>query len=361
MLLFIALANAHYFLRGDTVLGGFPMDGSALDSAVTWVIATFVDGRAFPMFGLLFGYGVAHIVQRQKDAGRPAVRRLLWRRSFALIVIGGLHGLLLFPGDILATYGVLLLFGALTVFWRDRWLLAGASLFLFLIALPGSESASTSASPPHPSMLPSDLVSQFSDRIAITWYIALLGPLGFACPFLVGLWAGRRRVLERPLEHRTLLRVVAVGGIAAAVVGAQPAAWVLSGLADRPSTSTLEVIGPLHDASGILGGFGFAALIALVASRVGEPRPRVVQALAATGQRSMTCYLAQSVVWSVVFTPYLLDLSATLSVAATALLSIMTWVATVALASWMDRTGRRGPFEVLMRRVTYGRTRASST
>ncbi|GEP33249.1 hypothetical protein NSZ01_10170 [Nocardioides szechwanensis] len=64
MLLFIALANSHYFLRGETPMGGFPMDGSRLDDAATWAISTFVDGRAFPMFGLLFGYGVAQIVRR---------------------------------------------------------------------------------------------------------------------------------------------------------------------------------------------------------------------------------------------------------------------------------------------------------
>jgi uncharacterized membrane protein YeiB len=70
----------------------------------------------------------------------------------------------------------------------------------------------------------------------------------------------------------------------------------------------------------------------------------------------MTCYLAQSVVWAVVFTPFLLDLSGTLTVATTALLATTTWLITVGLADWMRRTGRRGPFEVLIRRVTYGKT-----
>src|SRR5918998_5202295 len=83
MLLFIALANSHYFLRGDgggdgDVRGGFPMDGPALDSAVTWLIATFVDGRAFPMFGLLFGYGAAVIVGRNETMRPRGVQRLLW-------------------------------------------------------------------------------------------------------------------------------------------------------------------------------------------------------------------------------------------------------------------------------------------
>ena len=84
----------------------------------------------------------------------------------------------------------------------------------------------------------------------------------------------------------------------------------------------------------------------------------MVDAIAAVGQRSMTCYLAQSVVWTIAFTPFLLDLSDTLTVATTALLAVATWLITVALAEWMRRTGRRGPFDVLVRRVTYrGRER----
>ena len=67
----------------------------------------------------------------------------------------------------------------------------------------------------------------------------------------------------------------------------------------------------------------------------------------------MTCYLAQSVVWTLVFTPFLLDLAGTLTVATTALLATCTWGLTVVMADRMRRTGRRGPFEVAVRRFTY--------
>ena len=115
----------------------------------------------------------------------------------------------------------------------------------------------------------------------------------------------------------------------------------------------LSLIGPLHDATGVLGGFGYAALIALIAVRLGSGsgpgsrrrpgRGGVTRAIAATGQRSLTCYLAQSVVWAIVFTPYLLDLSDDLTVTSTALLAAATWVSTVVLADWMRRTGTAGP------------------
>lgn len=100
------------------------------------------------------------------------------------------------------------------------------------------------------------------------------------------------------------------------------------------------MIGPLHDATGVLGGFGYAALLALLAGRLSTPPPRgpvtwsaaVLRAVAVTGQRSMTCYLAQSVVWTAIFTPFLLDLAGPLGVASTALLAVLTWLLTVVLA-----------------------------
>jgi uncharacterized membrane protein YeiB len=360
MLLFIALANSHYFLRGPSVLGGYPQGGSSVDSVVIWLLASFVDGRAFPMFGLLFGYGVAQIARRQEASGPRAVRRLLWRRSLMLALVGFLDALLFYVGDILAAYGVLLFLGAWVVRWKDRWLLLPAVMFFVLLSLPSAASLTISRQPPHVSMLPPDVGTMIVERAPVALFVAFLGPLGFACPFLIGLWAGRRRILERPEGHRTLLRVTASVGIGAAVLGAQPISLMLAGVVAPPDQPTLELLGPLHDATGVLGGFGYAALLSLVAVRLQARRGPVVDAVAATGQRSMTCYLAQSVVWAVVFTPFLLDLSDALTVAGTALLATATWIVTVILADHMRRADHRGPFELLVRRVTYGR-RAPAT
>lgn len=354
MLLFIALANSHYFLRGSPVLGGYPLDGSAVDSAVSWLISTFVDGRAFPMFGLLFGYGVAHIVRRQEGRRPRDVRRLLWRRGLVLIVVGLIDALLFFVGDILTAYGVLLLVGAWMARWKDRWLILIGILFLVLVSLPGEGSLAISREGPDASMLP-HVGTMFADRLPVALFVAFGGPIGFMCPFVVGLLAGRRRILEEPDRHRTLLTVVAAIGIGAAVLGAQPLSLIHAGVLSIPDRSTLELLGPLYDSTGVLGGAGYAALLSLVALRLQARRGPVVEAIAATGQRSMTCYLTQSLVWAAVFTPFLLDMSGTLTVAGTALLATATWTATVILADRMRRAGYRGPFEILIRRITYGR------
>lgn len=359
MLLFIALANSHYFVYGERVFGGFPVGGSVVGMGVS----TLVDGRAFPMFGVLFGYGVAQIVRRQRDAGREwwPIRKLLWRRSLVLVMLGFVHAMLLYIGDILAAYGVLLFLGVWALRWKDRWLLIVAAFVFILTALPSDDSLATASDPADPSMLPPDFLGQFADRIVVQPFIAGLGWIGFVTPFLVGLWAGRRRILERPAEHLTLLRTTAAIGLTVAILGALPVSLVVGGVLDQPSDHALTRLGPLHDATGVLGGFGYAALIVLIARRLSGRPGRITQAIAAVGQRSLTCYLCQSVVWAVVFTPYLLDLSRTLSTATTALLALATWLATVLLADRMRRANYRGPFELLIRRITYQPSRTAAT
>jgi uncharacterized membrane protein YeiB len=109
----------------------------------------------------------------------------------------------------------------------------------------------------------------------------------------------------------------------------------------------------LHDATGYLGGPGYAAALALLAARIGQRRGPVTRAVTAVGQRSLTCYLSQSVVWTLVFAPYALDLSDDLGVAGTAALAVGTWLATVWMAELLRRRGARGPAEMLLRRLTY--------
>lgn len=346
MLLGIALANAHFFLSTDASLGGYPHEVGAVDRATTWVLTTFVDAHAYPLFGLLFGYGAAQLARRHAERGAKRVRRLLWRRAGTMIVVGSVHGILLFSGDVVAGYGVLLVFGAWIVFWRDGWLLGWAGV-LFLLTASAALIPTTDADVGP--WLPGDPGELLLDHLSSLPLNLLAGPFVAAVPFLAGVWAGRRRLLERPTRRLAVLAVVA---IAVGALGAQPLALVLADVRPYPGDDGYGFVESLAIVTGLLGGFGYAAAFGWLAPRLRHGRG--VRALVATGQRALTCYLAQSVVWAVVFTPFLLGLHDDLGVTATALLSTATWAVTVALAVWMDRTGRRGPFETLLRRATYG-------
>jgi uncharacterized protein len=353
MLALIALAHSQV-LAGRT-LGPAAVTGSAVDTAAQAVLTLFVDSRGYPMFAALFGYGMVQILRRQELAGGwPHARRVLRRRGLWLVLFGFCHTLLLFTGDILAAYGVLaaLLVGALR--WPDERLLttagiagvAGALVYGTVLALPAPAGDASE-------QLVDPLVSALF-RVALFPVLTPLNAVMAAAPVLVGIWAGRRRLLEEPDRHRHLLRRVGGVGIATGAVGAVPHALVTTGLWE-PGTGVLVAVGALHTATGLAGGFGYAALIGLVAAALGRrtaPSP-VATALAACGQRSMSCYLAQSLAWLLLFEPYLADLGGELGVAAAAAVGLAVWAITVAGADLLRRTGRPGPAEALLRRLTY--------
>ena len=77
--------------------------------------------------------------------------------------------------------------------------------------------------------------------------------------------------------------------------------------------------------------------------------------MTAVGARSLTCYLLQSVAFAPLLSAWGLGWGGRLGTAQAALLAVAVWAATVVVALALHRAGRRGPFEVLLRRLAYGR------
>jgi uncharacterized membrane protein YeiB len=355
MLLMIALAHAHLYLSGHlTGFRGYAVDGSPLDRIVTGVQVTLVDGRAMPMFAALFGYGFARIASKQAGDW-PRTRRLLRRRSRWLLAFGFCHALLLFFGDILGAYGLagLLLLGVLR--WRDRTLLVFAGLWLVvhgaMITFNGIRIATHGG--PADAMAAADPLAAIGERLVLWGVLTPMLLIELLVPFLLGVWAARRRLLEEPHRHVAALRTAAVTGIGLTVVGGLPLALLDARIWTGAATAPAVLAYVVHGLTGIAGGLGYAALVGVVASRAAAPG-RVVTALAACGQRSLTCYLSQSVVFVAVFVPYAGGLGTRLGTAAASGIAVITWLATVVLADALRRFGRNGPAEWLLRRLTYG-------
>lgn len=361
MLLLIALANVHIYLHGHGVgVRGYPLEGSAADRAVSWVLMTFVDGRAYPLFALLFGYGLAQLTRRLTGQGAEprTVVRLLRRRGAWLLLLGLVHAALLFSGDILGAYGLLgLVVAGLVVRGGGRRLLVVAGCLLAPLALLGMLQGLPLPSDAEaflPSMVTTDPLLAAGLRVAEWVGLTTFMALSVAAAVLVGAWAARRRLLEEPDRHGRLLRGGAVAGLAVAVAGAQPMALMAAGVWAEPSLVAGMLAGGLHTVSGYAGGIGYVCLAGLVVRGLRSPGGRVVGPLVACGQRSLTCYLAQSVVFVAVLASYGGGLGDETGVAGAAVLAVVTWLATVALAVVLARRGVRGPFEVLLRRLTYG-------
>ncbi len=114
----IFLMNVEWFTRPTTFLGsGVDVSQTGWDYVASWMIYTFIQGKFWTLFSLLFGMGFAVMFSRAESAGRtgkgfvtPYVRRLV-----ALFVFGAAHFVLLWTGDILHDYAVTAVFLLLIV------------------------------------------------------------------------------------------------------------------------------------------------------------------------------------------------------------------------------------------------------
>jgi uncharacterized protein len=89
--------------------------------------------------------------------------------------------------------------------------------------------------------------------------------------------------------------------------------------------------------------------------RGGQTGGPISRLLAALGQRSLSGYLAQSLVFVIVFAPYGLGLGATASVAEATQIAVITWIGTLVVANLLAAGDLPGPAEWLLRRAVYGR------
>ncbi len=368
-LLGIAIANSVMHLAPDAIgLGARPVDGSVLDRAVDGVVSLLVDHRTMPMFALLYGYGIGVVVRRRAAAGVPwpVCRGDLLRRAAVLLAFGVAHLVLLFEGDILGAYGLAGLLAVAFVRVPDRALLLTAALVLPFAGL--ADGLLESALVLDPSLGTSDALASTTTGSPLLALLMRLAGGAIAAPggaflalplLLVGLWAARRELLERPADHVRLLRRTAVVGLTVSVLGGLPFATAVARLRDP---SVLDVIGSgtLHFVTGAAGGVAFAALVGWVVATRGTTSGPVGRAVRAVGVRSLTCYLLQSVLFVLPLAPWAGGLGAGLGTAQVVTWAVGVWLVTVVVAVALEAAGRRGPAESLYRHLVYGRPAATT-
>jgi uncharacterized protein len=380
MLLLIVLANAPWYLWGSpagVAAGMHPVEGSVLDRIVQVSQIVAVDGRTYPMFAFLFGYGIWQMYRRQHEGGTPhaEARRLLRRRHWWMVAFGAVHALLLWMGDVIGAYGL----AGLVLCWLflDRsdkvlrvtaWILVGVLAVGGLTAILGGivvtaigfdtsvvTGGEESLDPRFANSIENPLLAAAA-RLG-TWLLIApsQGLIGLAVPaaILFAWLAARQRVLEEPEQHLPLLRRVALIGIASG--------WVSGAFVVAQHLGVLMPEAPwaftaLNTVAGLACGVGYVALFGLIAARMRARgrEGRLAWALMAVGKRSLTCYLLQSVVFSPLMAAWGFGFGETLSSWQIASVAVATWLATVVVACVLEAQGKRGPAEWLLRRLTYG-------
>jgi uncharacterized protein len=372
MLLLIGLANAANFaFAGSPGLNGSPHGPERI---LNFLKITLVDARAYPVFAVMFGYGLVQLARRQRNSGTSAsgVRKILLKRNAWLVAFGVAHATLLYFGDFLGAYGLVGIICTLVLLNRgDRfhkivlWIWGAQIVYVIVTAVMAVLSAVNTTGPthsmsndPNPSLAAtsygSSLVHRLHEYPAHTAYV-----LGFTVIVWLGIWAARQQILENPRAHKALLTRVAAVCMSITILGGLPLAAVAAGWlqADDATMAKLEF---LHNVSGQYGGPGYIALFALLVGKLtAHRRPAElglpVQAISALGQRSMSGYLFQSVSWMLLLAPFTLNLGDRLgNTAWTAFgAAVLVWTISVIAAYQMKKHSYRGPAETLLRKLVY--------
>ncbi|GAA3092732.1 putative membrane protein YeiB [Kribbella aluminosa] len=366
-LLLVALAHSTGIL--NHTVPGVDLEPHGLERVFYLVMFVFVHACALPLFAMLFGYGLVQFQRHQDDRGVPAVttRAALLRRHLGLFVIGALHGIFLFVGDVLGAFAVVGAVLTVLVLRRGKWVyrvalgyLAFGLVYLAVLAVrvyPSMAAGTTTDVPAGPDTTAqvSTYAASIADRLT-DWPLSTLVLLSTILFAWVGVWAARKRVLEEPQRHGRLLWSGVIAGFGVAIAGALPMALTAAAIAG-PSQSLAGDAKHLYEGAGLFGAVGYACVFGLIGRRLAR-RPRLstpARALVALGQRSLTFYLFQSVCWLVLLTHYGLRLGErTGSPAYTALVcAVGVWLVSLVAASLLHRHGWRGPVERLIRWFTH--------
>jgi uncharacterized protein len=337
-----------------------------------------VNDRSRPMFALLLGFGLATMWARATARGlsRGRTRDLLVRRSLALVAFGVVHAALLFEGDILGLYGGTSLLLLALVHRQPKVLLAWSVASLGALAVFAGVFAAFPGAVPVEASAATGYLDSALERLTVVPVGVVGGTLLLVvlAPALAGIALARAGWLDRPWDHVPALRRTVVLGALVGAVGGLPYALVVGRVWD-PAAALTGVAAGLHAVTGAALGAAYVGACGLVAVRLRARRPAaaavgaatgtvgaagagerrgVVGALAATGERSLTSYLLQSVMLAPLLSPWGLAVGARIGTAEAYGIAVLVWLTTVVLATAMARAGRRGPAEVLLRRLTYG-------
>lgn len=352
------------------------------DRVATWLIRFFAEGKFYPVFSFLFGLALTLQMDRVESRGLK-FSPLYRRRLFILLAIGLVHAFLIWSGDILVPYA---LFGFLLLLFRNRkpkTLLIWAIIFLLIpvlligvaaaaielgrsipeaakqinaafaqAAAEGKKGVELSLQAYSSGSLADIMVQRLRDLQIIYTSIFFYGPNIFAL-FLLGLYAGKRRIFQDTSAHSRLLGRVRWWGLGLGVVG--NLLYVITREYSNFSVpNTLSFLAALGLA---LGGPAFCffyvtSLVALAEHRVGR---KWLRTLAPVGRTAVSNYLFQSLLCTTIFYSYGLGLFGKVGPGLGLVLTAVVFALQLFLSGWWLRHFRFGPVEWLWRSLTYGK------
>jgi uncharacterized protein len=352
--------NSSEGARGEWTLGF--ANGSA-----TFIIASIFAGKFYLLFSFLYGYSSNYIIRGERS------NRTRWiKRCFALIALGALHFTFLWHGDIIFVYGLFGLLLTAFFFRTDRtlkiWtrvifivtstfiLLVGALLYVAERYFPEEGLQVPMESKLDSVLVDGSFVDSISARLELWVYgvttgIFLQGGLAFAA-FLLGLRLARTQFLSSPIDTKKNSALMKKGFVFGAPIQIIAALILVSNEQSAEPSEAIYILALFASfvAAPLLSMFYIGLIRKLV-----EEKSNLVSWMMPAGRMSLTVYISQSIITSMIFGPWGFGLFQDLQTWQVVLLAFGIWALLVYLATiWLKRF-RQGPLEQLVNVVTRNR------
>jgi uncharacterized protein len=340
-----------------------PYEFTTLDNLLAFIILTFFELKFYLLFSFLFGYSITLQIQSAEKAGSAFLPRII-RRQTGLFVIGALHALILFHGDILTTYAILgLLLVAIRRVSNNAKLLLAFTLMLstaaFWIAMAWLQESHTADNAAYShSIADAALIAWRGDPVMIihqhilglTDFLPLLlllqAPCAFAM-FLVGFVAGQRRLFSLYKTHAPTFDKLFIWGVAIGLPGGILYAVATQSMAGTPIETAAMALAILTSPF-----LSLAMLIGMVKLFNMNGSQHLRNWFADLGRMALSNYLLQSLVCALIFHGYGLGLVERLSLSQVFGVAVLIFSAQLLFSRWWMSHFRYGPLEWLLRALT---------
>ncbi len=366
----IALVNVGLFaypLQMSYYDGGFQ---SRIDDWANFGVQSIFLMKSYSLFSFMFGVGFAYQIQSASRAKAGFGGRYA-RRIIGLLVLGLAHIAFAFQGDILLLYGLI----GIVLFWFKNakvktlcWVAAVfiifQILFGFLMMLSvwaGIKFAPEEILAVQNEMETSALLSreifgngtfidavklrlaEYGSAMAIFIYQGL-GVLGY---FLLGLAAVKSDLIANPdaVLWKKFRRIALPLG----VIGSAYGAWIVMGSDDMVLMQIATSIAVI----GLFAPLATAGYLGLIAKWAKGPVTKFKIFMARGGTATLSAYLLQSLLLSLIFNSYGLGLFGKLGAASCIAIALIVSIFTLAFSSLWRKKFKLGPVEILFRAWTY--------
>lgn len=347
------------FMSRPIVSGGWQDSTGTANDLARLVIIGLLQAKSYLLFSYLFGYGLG--LQLERGGSAPGFRRRYSRRMLGLLLLGLVHAFVLFPGDILMGYAIIgsILYLVRNIRAENLRVIALVAFFIggllatfvgFTAIISGDVSADPDEVAAAIATYRDGSLSAMIDQRVIDVAFAqaailfIQGPFAFAF-MILGLLGARGGLLTDPDAHAQRLRRwrtrYLIPGVAFSLVAAVLAVYT------TPAGLGLSLIVQMVAAP--FASLGYLALFTLLftSGRLSG----LASAAGALGRMSLTIYLGQSLLATILFIGF--DLYGRLDAAPALLLALAVWLITIVLARLWWRGFRIGPMEWVLRSFTY--------